>query len=251
MALDVPGIVRALRMEEFASPAAGPYSPLFRDLYDSTRMKPLPFDTAAARRLLDERGWRDDDGDGVREKDGRPLRFTLLTNAGNARRNDVTQIVQQQWKRIGVDARLRQMETVSFLDAVQQKRYEAALGSWQVALSPDLGPLFHAGSPLNVVSYRDTATERMMDAARARPTAEGADSLWRGVAERIVQEQPYTWLYFYDQLTAVTDRLRGVRVDAYGAYQNVWEWWIPRGMQGGPGAGAAAAGDDDTAKGKR
>ncbi|HEX8905361.1 MAG TPA: ABC transporter substrate-binding protein [Longimicrobiaceae bacterium] len=251
MALDVPGIIRALRMEEFTVPAAGPYPPIFRDLYDPSRMKPLPFDTAGARRILDERGWRDEDGDGVREKDGKPLRFTLLTNAGNARRSDVTQIVQQQWKRVGVDARLRQIETVAFLNGLTQKKYEAALGSWQVALSPDLSALFRTGAPLNVVAYGDSATDRLMDQALAQPTAPRADQLWRGVAERIVQDQPYTWLYYYDQLTAVTDRLRGVRIDTYGAYQNAWEWWIPRSMQTGAAAGAAARAGTDTAKGKR
>ena len=50
--------------------------------------------------------------------------------------------------------------------------------------------------------------------------------------------QPYTWLYYYDPVTGVSDRLRGVRVDTYGAYQNAWEWWIPRARQG-PGATAA------------
>jgi hypothetical protein len=99
-----------------------------------------------------------------------------------------------------------------------------------------------------VVSYADPATERMMDQALARPTAETADPLWRGAAERIVQEQPYTWLYFYDQLTAVSDRLRGVRVDIYGAYQNAWEWWIPRAMQGSGAGTAGAAGDTGTGK---
>ncbi|HET7463971.1 MAG TPA: ABC transporter substrate-binding protein, partial [Longimicrobium sp.] len=247
MALDVPGIIRALRMEEFTTPAAAPYSPIFRDLYDPQRMKPLPFDTAGAARLLDERGWTDADGDGVREKDGKPLRFTLTTNAGNARRNDVVQIVQQQWKRIGVDARLRQLETVTFLNSLPEKSYEAALGSWQVSLSSDISPLFRAGAPQNIVGYASPEVDAMMDRALAQPTPERANPLWRAAAERIVQDQPYTWLYFYDPLTAVSGRLRGVRVDSYGAYQNLWEWWIPREVQGG-GGGAAGA---DTGKGKR
>jgi len=248
MALDVPGIIRALQMEEFAAPAGGPYPPILRGVYDPARMRPLAFDSAGAKRLLDESGWTDADGDGVREKDGKPLRFTLLTNAGNARRADVVQIVQQQWKRIGVDARLKQEETTTFLNDVPAKKYEAALGSWQVALSPDMSILFRKDSPLNVVGYEDAETERMMDRALAEPTEERADPLWRGAAERIVQEQPYTWLYFYDQLTAVADRLRGVRVDSYGAYQNLWEWWIPREMQGASGGTGAAA---DTGTGKR
>jgi peptide/nickel transport system substrate-binding protein len=248
MALDVPGIVRALRMDEFAAPAGGPYPPILRGVYDPVGMRPLAFDSAGANRLLDEAGWIDADGDGVREKAGRPLRFTLLTNAGNARRADVMQIIQQQWKRVGVDARLRQEETTTFLNDVPAKKYEAALGSWQVALSPDISILFRRGSPLNVVGYADPETGRMMDQALAEPTDERADPLWRAAAERIVQEQPYTWLYYYDQLTAVADRLRGVRVDSYGAYQNLWEWWIPREMQGASGGTGAAGADTGTGK---
>ena len=257
MALDVPGIIHALRMEDFTQPAAGPYSPIFRDLYDSTRMKPLPVDTAGAKRILEERGWRDADGDGVREKDGRPLRFTLLTNSGNARRADVTQIVQQQWKRVGVDVRLQQMETNVFYGTLSQRKYEAALGGWGVPLSPDLSPFWSPQSPFNVVAYENADAQRLMQQALAQPTAEKANPLWRSVAERIVQDQPYTWLYYYDQVTVVRDRLRGVRVDSYGAYQNLWEWWIPRSLQGGTGSAggasppAPAAGARDTSDGKR
>lgn len=259
MALDVPGIIRALRMEAFTQPAAGPYSPIFRDLYDSTRMKPLPYDTAGAKRILEAQGWRDADGDGVREKDGRPLRFTLLTNSGNARRADVSQIVQQQWKRVGVDVRLQQIETNVFFSTLLGKKYQAALGSWQVPLSANVTPFWNPQSPFNVTGYDNPQAWGLMQQALAQPTAARADPLWRAAAERIVQDQPYTWLYYYDQVTLVRDRLRGVRVDSYGAYQNLWEWWIPRALQGGTGsaggaslgAPAAGAGARDTSTGKR
>ncbi|MFL5538739.1 MAG: ABC transporter substrate-binding protein [Longimicrobiaceae bacterium] len=241
MALDVGGIIRALRMEDFTQRAAGPYSPIFRDLYDSTRMKPLPWDTAGAKRILEAQGWRDTDGDGVREKDGRPLRFTLLTNSGNPRRSDVTQIVQQQWRRVGVDARLQQMETNVFYTTLFGRKYQAALGSWGVALSADITPMWAADSPFNVVAYDGQEAWGLMQQALAQPTAARADPLWRAAAERIVQDQPYTWLYYYDQVTLVRERLHGVRVDSYGAYQNLWEWWIPRALQGGTGSAGGAS----------
>jgi peptide/nickel transport system substrate-binding protein len=252
MAIDVPGIMRALRMEDFTQQAVGPYPPIFRDLYDPARMKPLPYDTVAAKRILDERGWRDSDGDGVREKDGRPLRFTLSTNSGNARRADVTQIVQQQWKKIGVDAQLRQSETNTFITSLTSRKYQAGLGSWQVGLSPDITALWAPDSPFNIVAYDDPQTLALMRQALAQPTADRANALWKQAAERIVQDQPYTWLYYYDQVTLVRDRLRGVRVDTYGAYQNLWEWWIPRALQRGTGsAGGAPSTTDTTRNGKR
>jgi peptide/nickel transport system substrate-binding protein len=236
MAADVPGIVTALGMDEFTTPAAGPYPPIFHDLYDPARMKPLAYDTAGAKRLLDQAGWRDADGDGVREKDGKKLAFTLLTNSGNARRADVSQILQRQWQAVGADVRLRQLELTTFVNAQREKDFEALLGSWAVALSPDITPLFAPGSPLNIVSFRDSAATRLMAEAKTQPTEAAANPRWMAAAERIAGQQPYTWLYYYDVMAALGPRLRGVHVDTFGAMQNAWEWWIPKNQQGGRGA---------------
>jgi peptide/nickel transport system substrate-binding protein len=251
MALDVPGIIRALGMQEWTTPAGGPYSPIFKGLGDDPKLAPLAYDTARADSILDAHGWKDSNGDGIRDKGGKPLSFTLVTNVGNARRADVAQIAQQQWKKIGVDMQFRQMEFNTFLHALNTHGYEAALGSWGVQLSPDITPEFMPGAEFNVVQYNNPQVVELMQQALAKPSYEQAYPLWRAAAERIVQDQPYTWLYFYDNITAVRNRLRGVRIDTYGAYQNVWEWWIPRSMQGGAAGAAPAAGGNDTAKGKR
>ncbi|HEX8695318.1 MAG TPA: ABC transporter substrate-binding protein [Longimicrobium sp.] len=241
MAVDVPGAVRALGMEGFAVPAAGPYPPIFRDLYDPRAMRPLPFDPEGARRTLERRGWTDADGDSVREKDGRRLRFTLLFNTGNQRRADFAQVLQRQWRAVGVDLRLQQLEFNTYQTRQINREFEVLLGSWAVNLSPDLSALFTPGSPFNIVSYADTAAARLMEAARAAPTAREANPLWRRAAEEVVRDQPYTWLYHYDIVVGLAPRLKGVRVDTFGAYQNTWEWWIPRAEQRGPAAGAAPA----------
>lgn len=249
LALDVEGIVGALRLGEFAVPAGAMYPPIFRDLYDPRRMAPLRQDTARARRILAERGWRDADGDGILEKDGRPFRFTLLTNAGNQRRADVSLIVQQQWRAIGVDARLQQTETNTFFDRLREKDFEAALSGWSVGLSPDITALWAPDSPFNFVSYDNPVVSQLFERAKAEPTSARANALWMDAAARIVQDRPYTWLYFIDTVVGVNERLRGVRVTTYGAYQNTWEWWIPRDRQRGAGPAPAAPAADSAARG--
>lgn len=240
MAIDVPGIIRQLRMEEWVTQAAGPFPPILKDFHDP-RIRPLPYDTARANRLLDSAGWRETNGDGIREKDGRPFRFTLITNTGNQRRADVSQILQRMWREVGVDVRLQQFEFGSVSERqFRTHDYDVILGSWGVELSGALGPLFAEESPLNFVGFDDPETMRLIARAEAQPTLAAAAPVWRSVAERIVQMQPYTWLYYYGPVTARDPRLRGVRVDAYGAYQNTWEWWLA--------GGTAAAPADDTAK---
>jgi peptide/nickel transport system substrate-binding protein len=240
LAIDARGLISALQLDDFAVPAGGPYSPIFADLYDPERHAPLPHDPERAVGILREKGWAPGP-DGILTRGGQPFRFTLVTNAGNQRRIDAMQIVQQQWRRIGIDARLQTMETNTFFERMREKRFEAALAGWSVGLSPDLSALWDRESPFNFVSYDNPATFQLFDQARAVTTEEEANRYWRQAAAQIIEDRPYTWLYYRDEVVAVAERLRGAHIDTYSAYQNVWEWWIPAEMQRGGRAGAAAA----------
>ncbi len=240
LALDIDGILGALQMTEFAVPAGGPYAPIFRDLYDPVGQAPLPFDPAEARRILESKGWRDTNNDGVLDRDGQPFRFTLMTNAGNQRRADVTQIVQQQWRQVGVDARLQQLESNTMFANLNSGDYQAVLAGWSVGLSADLTPLWGADSPFNYTRYSHSEVTSMIEEAREQPTYESALPYWRQAASRIVQDQPYTWLYYLDAVDGVNNRVRGTKIDTYGPYQNLWEWWIADGR---PAASADAGAD--------
>jgi peptide/nickel transport system substrate-binding protein len=240
LALDVDGILGALQMTEFAVPAGGPYAPIFADLYDPVGQAPLAYDPAEARRIFESKGWRDSNNDGIMDRDGQPFRFTLVTNAGNQRRADVTQIIQQQWRQIGVDARLQQLETNTMFDNLNNGDYQAVLAGWSVGLSPDLTPLWGADSPFNYTRYSHPEVTNLIEQAREQPTYEAAVPYWRQTASRIVQDQPYTWLYYLDAVDGVNNRVRGTKIDTYGPYQNVWEWWIAD-RQAAPESSAAEA----------
>jgi peptide/nickel transport system substrate-binding protein len=242
MAIDMPGIIRDLQLGDYVQQAYGPYPPIFKDLFDAERDRPLAHDPAGARRILESRGWRDTNGDGIVEKDGKPFQFTLLTNAGNQRRADMTQMIQSQWRAIGVDARLRQLDqnTVVALETENQD-YEAVLNGWGVGLDPDLSNFFLRGGPYNINFYENAEVTQLIERAQLEPTYERAAAGWRAVANRVVQDQPYTWLDYYDVLSGAGNRLHGMKVDTYGAYQNVWEWWIPADQQQRRGAPAQPA----------
>lgn len=241
MAIDVPALMRALQIDRYAVPAGGPYSPLFRELYDPRGTPPLAYDTAGARKVLESKGWTDHNGDGIRDKDGVPFSFKVATNAGNSRRIDVAQIVQQQWKQLGVDAQIQMVESNTFFNELTKKNFQATVSGWSIGLSADLTTLWGRGSPFNFVSYDDPQTFALFTQAQAAARPAEADSLWRAAASRIAAAQPYTFLYWNDQLDGVSNRLRGIKVDTYGAYQNTWEWWIPKSMQRAVGGGAAPA----------
>jgi peptide/nickel transport system substrate-binding protein len=237
MALDVPAMIRRLHMQEWAVPASGPYPPILRMVYD-TALKPLAYDPEGAKRLLESRGWRDADGDGIREKGGRPLRFTLMTNAGNQRREDGAVMVQQALRQVGADVQVEAIEYGTAFERQLKGQYDAALLSWGVQLSPDLTGMWSPGVQFNVVGYDEPEVNRLFALAQEQPTEERAAVFWKQAAARIVRDQPYTWLYYYDQIIPVNGRVHDMRIDVYGLYQNPWQWWVsPRkgGAEGDSG----------------
>jgi peptide/nickel transport system substrate-binding protein len=245
LAIDVPGLLAALQMEEFAVPAGGPYAPIFRDLFDPVGQAPLPWDPAEARRILESKGWGDSNSDGILDRNGEPFAFTLVTNAGNQRRADVSQIIQRQWREVGIDVRLQQLETNTLSDNLNRRDFQSALFGWSVGLTPDLYPLWGAGTPFNFTSYENPEVTALIEMARTQRTEEAAADYWRSAASAIVADQPYTWLFYLDQIDGVSNRLQGTRIDTYGPYQRLWEWWVtdaPAAEQGAEvasGAGAA------------
>lgn len=139
MAIDIDGIIKSLL--EFDGKVYGTkaYSSLTPELKDFVLddFKFLPHDPEKAKAMLGELGWKDTDGDGWLDKDGKPFRFTLLTNSGNPRRADACVLIQSDLKKIGIDCKLDQNEGVTFFDRLKKKDYEAALAGWSAGLFPD------------------------------------------------------------------------------------------------------------------
>ena len=103
--------------------------------------------------ILDNLGWRDSDGDGIREDDlGNPISFTLITNEGNSVRADVTQIVADGMAALGLDVEFR---LVDFGDLVTQLTstydWEAMVIGFTGGPDPYSGiGLWHSGESLHL-----------------------------------------------------------------------------------------------------
>jgi peptide/nickel transport system substrate-binding protein len=227
LAIDVDALISGLEMGEFARPAGGPYPSIFRNLYDAEAQAPLPHDIEEARRILAGKGFVPGTG-GILARDGVPFRFTVLTNVENQRRVDVAQIIEQQLRRVGVDMRIQALEFNTVLERTTSRQFEASIGGWGVGLSQDyLYQLFgDPDLPFNLVGYDNPEVQRLMSEALDQPTEEAAAPYWREIASLIVEDQPYTWLYYYDRPWGINNRLRGTIVDPLGEVQHVWKWYL-------------------------
>jgi len=224
-AIDTRSLISALGMDGFAIPAGGPYAPILGELHDAEAQAPLSYDPEEARRILAGAGF-EPGPDGVLRRQGTPFRFTLTINAGSQRQTDVAQIVQQYLRRIGVDMRIELLESGTYVDRLVGGEPEAFKGRWEIGLSPDLTTILGRDAHLNLTRYRNPDVEALFQQALGQPTREASVPHWREAARLIAADQPYTWLYYMDEVVAVHERLRGTTINTLGTYQNLWEWWV-------------------------
>ena len=109
-------------------------------------------DIDGARRLLDDSGVLDTDGDGIREHDGAPLRLTYQTSV-NAIRQDTQALVRDWWRQIGIETTLVQHDASVFFggdpEADKEALYRRFFADVQMyATGPDIDPQAHLSGPL-------------------------------------------------------------------------------------------------------
>jgi peptide/nickel transport system substrate-binding protein len=228
MAIDRGTIVSTV-LEGHGSVASGPIPPWHRL---SPHLAPLPYDPVAAAAALEAAGWRDTDGDGVRDRAGVALSFELLTNQRSPIYGDVAKIVQSNLREVGVDAQPRLLEWQSVLASHRSRDFDAVLTNWVLDnFRVDPRSLFHSSQvavegSANRSSYANPVADSLMDLG-ARTTDEArAAQTWQEFARVLQNDAPVTFLFWQEELAGVSRRLVDVRMDARGELVTLprWRW---------------------------
>lgn len=192
-------------------------------------LRPWPYDPDEALRILRRYGWSDSDGDGILDREGKPFSFELMTNTGTPVRRDAVVMIQDQLRRIGIDARPRLLEFNTVNDLTQRHRFQAFLGAWAIDTSLDLKYAFHSESAqggYNFGSYTNPDLDRLIDRAR-RELDPGAAKQDLFEIQRILhRDQPYTFLWEPQRLAGGSARIRGAELNPLSDFYNLRSWWI-------------------------
>lgn len=224
------GLISTTILEGLAPVTHGPVQPV--SWAHNPQVRQYAFDPARARALLDEAGWKDTNGDGVRDKGGQPFRFTLITQAGFAVRENVAQVLQRQFKDVGVEAAVQLHDGTSISKLWFEGKFHAMLHWWQLPADPEL-TLFFAkdrmppnGRNINYVTD-DALTSLVYAADRAVSQAERKRILGEAQA-RIADLAIEIPLYGVTKLDAVPARLKGFTGNPTntGPFWNVHAWTL-------------------------
>jgi peptide/nickel transport system substrate-binding protein len=202
-----------------ASPGIGPFSPANLFWFNRS-LRPQAFDAAEAKRLLALDGFRLD-GRTLRDRDGRPVEFSLVTNSGNRSRERIAAMLQQDLAAVGIKLNVVPLDFPSLLERITKSfQYEASLlGLVNIDLDPNgqmnvwlSSSAHHQWNPNQ--SAPATPWEAEIDRLMRKQAATVDDDRRKPLFDRVQQivwdEAPFLYLVNRNALVAISPALRNV-----------------------------------------
>lgn len=204
-------------------------SPIVQSVWAFDRsLGPLPYDPQESRRILESEGWKDSNGDGILDKGGRPFSFVLLSNAGNQQRNDAAVMIQEQLRQVGIRVEPRVVEFNTLVSDAVAGSFDATVFGFTMDTSLDLTAQFGSGSVEegNFGAYKNPELDRLMAEAMSKADILDAKPLLDRIQQILHRDQPATFLWESQRLSAINRRIHGARPNVLFSLFNLEDWWV-------------------------
>ncbi len=203
-----------------AQPAMGPVSPANK-FWFNTKLAAHRFDPAGALKLLESAGFQKKAGVLV-DRAGRPVEFSVITNANNKSRERMAALIQQDLQGLGIKLNIVTLDFPSLLDRLTRSSdYEACLfGLTNVAADPNemMNVLLSSGrqhawnpSQKTPATAWEAEMDTLLQAQSVNASKTKRKELFDRVQELMRREEPYLYLVNRNSLSAISPKVKGIR----------------------------------------
>jgi peptide/nickel transport system substrate-binding protein len=187
-----------------------------------------PYDPDRARSLLEEAGWVDDDGDGIRERDGERLSISMLGESGDQVGNATLTIIQQFWADVGVEM----VPEILNGDLVYERyndQHEFDTVIWGFGGSLDLSFNWACASyegAGNRYRYCNPEMDALLEEFLLEPDQAEARAIMTRIQNIALDDLPVAPLYFPEVIFATNERLHNFYGNIGISAFNMETWWV-------------------------
>jgi peptide/nickel transport system substrate-binding protein len=196
-------------------------------------IEPWPYDLQKARELLDEAGWVDSDGDGIRDKDGVALRFNFTYSADSDLYQRLAKLFKDDAAKAGIEVVPEPYEWSVLLPKLSDREFDSMVMGWGGDILEDPYQIFHSSQignrACNYVGFRNAEADILMERARATLDEKERTKIFHRLHKILHEEQPYTFLFTRPTFRLVDKRFKNVKVYKLGL--KYWEWYVPKAEQ--------------------
>jgi peptide/nickel transport system substrate-binding protein len=193
------------------------------------------FDPKHADALLDQDGWVVGQN-GIRTKDGKPLKFTLTASDSKEYRA-ICKLLQQQWRTSGVDVQLQFQDSTNFQSTLSSRQYDAVLYGISIGADPDVFVYWDSSQAdvrstnrLNLSEYKNPIADNSLEAGRTRLSPELRVIKYKPFLQAWQQDAPAVGLYQPRVLYLTNGAVAGLTDhpvnSASDRFNNVQNWEI-------------------------
>ncbi|MHC4477523.1 MAG: ABC transporter substrate-binding protein [Planctomycetota bacterium] len=209
----------------------GPF--YFDGPYSAPDIAPWPCDLGRAGQLLDQAGWIDTDGDGLRDKDGMAFRLEFMYSTGYALYEKLARLLIACMRSVGIELVSEPCEWSILFARVNERRFDAYVAGCSADMHPDPYKLWHSSqigaNGRNYVGFRSKEGDQIMEAIRSSIYQAERIRLCHRLGRILHQEQPYTFLFTRPTFRILDRRFKNVNIYSLGL--NYLEWYVPKQEQ--------------------
>ena len=216
--------------ESYVPPQSWAYNPKIKGRHT--------YDPERAKKLLDEMGWKVG-ADGIRVKDGTRLSFENACTAGNKQREQIQQLLQQQWRQVGVEMKINNKPAaVLFGDFYRMSKFETIVIGMAMGSDPEHSFRLHSkyipakgGMGRNSVASESPEIDRLLEAGVRDIDREKRKKAYFRLQEVYADELPYLPIFHYVNIRGTRKGVQGFAPNS-NMQEYSWntnEWWIKKG----------------------
>lgn len=206
----------------------GLYQPCTGVYHETAWMSPKPMtkpykqNLDKAEDLLDEAGWIDHDGDGIRDKkfDGKviPFRFSIMTS-NRPLSLSICTLLKENLEQIGIICDVKPTEFTVMQEKSRKHQFQAMFAGWGTGTDPDTSiNLWKTGAGRNYGEYSNPEIDKLFEEGRREFDNEKRAKIYGKIHKILYEDQPYTWLYFRNSFYGFNKDLRGYVFSPRGPY---------------------------------
>tara|TARA_R110002111_G_scaffold153375_1_gene220158 strand:- start:111982 stop:113910 length:1929 start_codon:yes stop_codon:yes gene_type:complete len=206
----------------------GLYQPCTGIYHETAWMSPNPMtkpylqNLNKAEKLLDEAGWIDHDGDGIRDKefDGKiiPFQFSIMT-ANVPLSLSICTLLKENLEQIGIICEVKPTEFTVMQEKARNHQFQAMFGGWGTGTDPDTSiNLWKTDAGRNYGQYSNPEIDKLFEEGRREFDKDKRAKIYGKIHELLYDDQPYTWLYFRNSFYGFNKDLRGYVFSPRGPY---------------------------------
>jgi len=227
-------IMSQIYLNQYTIKTSG-YDPTSSPTYNHD-VAPTPYDPALALKLLNDAGWKNDHGDGLLYKDGKPLSFTLVYPGGNTNGQKILELVQESLRRAGIDLKLSRLEWAQLLQKINEWNFEMTMSGWALDIISDPYQLWHSSQAdikksSNFIGYKNPAADKLIEEGRLEYDDEKRAALYRQLHKIIHDDYPVCFLFNPKVILLISNRYQNVQVFAPRPCFDITSWWVPSNLQ--------------------